>query len=120
MKSEYEPTVGSEAATEGGFPTEESQAAREFAALIKSDAVRLRRANESDRYEIRPCARVRGYVLRLPVTRWTFWYPTAAAALNFARRLTCVYQAECFVFDGDGRLEGLPMKDPDGRASTRN
>lgn len=85
-------------------PSEASQAAHEFAALIRANAQRFTHAAGGDTYEIRPCARVRGYILRVPVTRWRFWYPTAAAALGFARELTGLFRADCRVFDETGQV----------------
>lgn len=85
-------------------PSEANQAAEEFANLLRTDAKKLVERNLGQAYEIRPCRRVRGYVLRVPITRWTFWYPTAAAALRFARELTSLYRAECHVYDEHGRV----------------
>lgn len=84
--------------------SESSLAVQEFAALVRKGAPRQRASIRRENYEVHPCKRVRGYVLRLPVIGWTLWYPTAAAALSFAEKLAGIYLAECCLYDAEGSL----------------
>ncbi len=51
---------------------------------------------------MRPCRNVRGVMLRLPVVGWLFWFPSVAEAVQFTRRMTPIYSAECVVYDATG------------------
>ena len=84
-------------------PSEEALAAQEFASLVRQPS-RRGAVERGENYEVHPCKRVRGYILRLPIIGWTIWHPTADAALNYAGRLAGIYPAECCVYDADGGL----------------
>jgi hypothetical protein len=84
-------------------PSEETLAAREFALKLKGRLAAPSLGGTRESYEVRPCLRVRGYKLRLPVLGWTLWYPTAADALRFAEKLGAVYQAETRVYNSAGQ-----------------
>lgn len=84
--------------------SEASLAAQEFESLVKSHAKPQPKIPRGQNYEVHPCKRVRGYILRLPVIGWTLWHPTAAAALTYAERLAGIYPAECRIYDAEGSL----------------
>jgi hypothetical protein len=85
--------------------SESSLAVAEFASLVKGRASHSRKSISGENYEVHPCKRVRGYVLRLPVLGWTLWYPTVPAALAFAEKLARIHLAECCVYDAKGSLD---------------
>jgi hypothetical protein len=98
-------TNGSEistAATGAGELSESALAVQEFASLIAKERHRIESSNRGTSYEVHPCKRVRGYMLRLPVIGWTLWYPTAHAAMTFAGQLSEIHAAECCVYDAEG------------------
>ena len=104
-KSGIEDSVGRVAKLEPEREESESfLAVQEFTSLVRRGALRRRTLNRGQNYEVHPCKRVRGYVLRLPVIGWTLWYPTAAAALSFAEKLAGIHLAECCVYDAEGGL----------------
>jgi len=82
--------------------SEAAWAARDFASLIQGST-----PLPTENYEIRPCKSVRGHILRLPVTGWSFWFPTPQEAAAYAMRLAMIHPAECQVFDASGGLTGL-------------
>ncbi len=84
--------------------SEASLAAEEFASLVRRQNHPRRTVARGQTYEVHPCKRVRGFVLRLPVIGWTLWHPTAAAALTYAEQLAGIYPAECCVYDAEGSL----------------
>lgn len=81
-------------------PSESTLAETEFAAWMK---VNRKRIAQPEHYEIRPCKRVRGFMLRLPGIGWKLWFPSAPDAMTFARRVASCYVAECFVYDLAGQ-----------------
>lgn len=79
--------------------SEAALAADEFSTWItKNKAALPKRVH----YEVRPCKQVRGFILRLPVIDWKFWFPTAAEAEVFAGRVASVYAADCLFYDSSG------------------
>lgn len=101
--NEEDPTAAKALAV-GHEPSEEALATQEFASLVKRGGITCRAMGRGESYEVHPCKRVRGYVLRLPVIGWTIWHPTAAAAMDYAARLAGIYPAECRVYDAEGGL----------------
>ncbi|MEA3208066.1 MAG: hypothetical protein QOE70_1123 [Chthoniobacter sp.] len=86
--------------------SEATLAAQEFATRIKQETS-LKSLSDLDvggHYQVRPCLRVRGYMLRLPVIGWTLWFPTAAEAFGFAEKLEAIYRADCCLYDSAGRM----------------
>ncbi|MGB8169549.1 MAG: hypothetical protein WCF18_18760 [Chthoniobacteraceae bacterium] len=81
-------------------PSESALAADEFATWIRANSRKLK---VRENYEIRPCVRVRGFMLRLPGIGWKLWFPTVAEALSFTQRVASIHQAECLVFDAAGQ-----------------
>ena len=88
---------------------EATEAASEFATLIKNEERRVRSESCVENYEVRPCARVRGYTLKLPVLGWKLWYPTVTDAVKFARRVATAHRAGCFIYDATGQLDMQPQ-----------
>ena len=84
-------------------PTESNLAAEEFAEWIKQNRARVQKR---EHYEVRPCNRVRGFMLRLPGIGWRLWFPTAAEAVSFAGRVASTYKANCHVYDVSGKAIG--------------
>jgi hypothetical protein len=84
--------------------SEAAQAAQEFADRIREEASRRQASTRGANYEVHPCKRVRGYVLRLPVIGWALWYPTTAAAMHFVEKLAAIHRAECCVYDAEGSV----------------
>jgi hypothetical protein len=84
--------------------TEARWAERDFASEIKGKDAQQHASRAGKDYEVRPCKSVRGHILRLPVTGWVFWFPTAAEAAGFAKRLAAIHPADCCVFDASGHL----------------
>jgi len=82
--------------------SEASWAAHDFASRVKETPVKMRSPRIGKDYEVRPCKSVRGHVLRLPVTGWSFWFPTLADALNFTGKLAGIHSADCCVYDSEG------------------
>jgi hypothetical protein len=72
----------------------------EFAAWMTMNRAKLEML---EHYEVRPCRKVRGFMLRLPGIGWRFWFSTVAKAVNFAHRVESVYEADCFVYDSSGQ-----------------
>jgi len=108
MKNNMSITQGSAEAMKVTAPSddiESAEAAYEFATLIEKESAHRRTNFHVENYEVRPCTRVRGYTLKLPVLGWRLWYPTATAATTFARRVASSYRAECFVYDAAGQLD---------------
>ena len=81
-------------------PSESVLATDEFADWVEKNGKTL---GKHERYEVRPCNRVRGFMLRLPGVGWRFWFPNAAEAMNFAHRATSIYAADCWLYDSSGR-----------------
>ena len=84
-------------------PTERSESAlatEEFAAWIKQNRAKVKKR---EHYEVRPCRRVRGFMLRMPGIGWRLWFSTAADAVTFAGRVASIYAASCFVYDSSGQ-----------------
>lgn len=79
--------------------SESALAADEFACWVRANSRKLK---EREHYEIRPCARVRGCMLRLPGIGWKLWFPTVAEAISFTSRVASIHAAECLVFDAQG------------------
>jgi hypothetical protein len=100
--------------------SEASLAAQEFASLVGRNGNTRRVIARGQNYEVHPCKRVRGYILRLPVIGWTIWHPTAAAALTFAERLADIYPAECCVYDAEGSLHSRRSIAPLPAGAARN
>ena len=88
-------------------PSESTLAEIEFATWMDLNRAKI---ETLEHYEVRPCKRVRGFMLRLPGIGWRLWFPTVVDAVAFARRVASIYAAECFVFDSTGhkiRLKAL-------------
>jgi len=83
--------------------SEAAWAARDFASQIQGNAP-VQNPRPTKNYEIRPCKSVRGHILRLPVTGWSFWFPTIQEAADYAMRLATIHPAECQVYDASGGL----------------
>ncbi len=83
--------------------SESALAETEFATWMKVNHAKLAKR---EHYEVRPCNRVRGFMLRLPGIGWSLWFPTAPDALSFARRVASIYAAECVVYDTGGQRIG--------------
>ncbi len=108
MKNNMSTPSGSKETNKTSHPGEDieaAEAAYEFAALISKESAHRRTGKQVENYEVRPCARVRGYTLKLPVLGWKLWYPTATAAVKFARRVASSYRAACYIYDATGRLD---------------
>jgi len=88
--------------SDADVPSESSQAIAEFAACVRLNSGQLA-ARPRESYEIHPCQRVRGFILRIPVTKWRLWYPSATAAVAFAEKLAKFYKADCRVYDSAGQ-----------------
>lgn len=86
--------------------SEAAWAARDYATLIQGNAP-AQSPRPTQNYEIRPCKSVRGHILRLPVTGWSFWFPTIHEAAAYAMRLATIHPAECQVYDASGGLTAL-------------
>lgn len=82
-------------------PSESALAETEFAAWMTMNSAKL---HGGDHYEVRPCKRVRGFMLHLPGIGWKLWFPTVADAGNFARRVAAIYAAECVIYDPSGQI----------------
>ena len=78
-------------------------AADEFATWVEKNAAQL---GGHERYEVRPCKEVRGFMLRLPGVGWKFWFRTVASAVSFAHSATAIHAADCSVYDSSGRQVG--------------
>jgi hypothetical protein len=85
------------------YPSESALAETEFATWVTKNAATI---EAPEHYEVRPCKRVRGFMLRLPGIGWKLWFPTVADAVSFAHRVASIYAAECFVYDGAGQKVG--------------
>lgn len=81
--------------------SESALAAAEFGAWVQSNPSQLK---IRERYEIRPCKRVRGYMLRLPGIGWKLWFPSVLDAVSFTQRAAKVHAAECLIYDAAGQL----------------
>ena len=75
-------------------------ATEEYAEWIREHGAKIQ---EREHYEVRPCARVRGFMLRLPGIGWRLWFSTAADAVGFAGRVASIYDANCLVYDSVGK-----------------
>jgi hypothetical protein len=83
--------------------SEEALTADEFAAWIEHNRAKWK-SRPREAYQVRPCKRVRGFMLHLPVMRWRIWYRTTAAAVSFAKTLVPIYEADCQIYDSSGQL----------------
>lgn len=81
--------------------SESALAAAEFATWVRRNPSQLK---IRELYEIRPCKRVRGYMLRLPGIGWKLWFPSVLDAVSFSHRAAKVYAAECLVYDAAGQV----------------
>lgn len=61
-------------------PSESALAETEFAAWMKINAAKVK---TPEHYEVRPCKKVRGFMLRLPGIGWKLWFPTVPDAVRF-------------------------------------
>lgn len=84
-------------------PSESALAETEFATWMKLNSVKV---EKPEHYEVRPCKKVRGFMLRLPGIGWRLWFPTLADAVSFAQRVATIYAAECHVYDSAGQKIG--------------
>ena len=81
--------------------SEATLAETEFAAWVTMNGAKLQ---EGERYELHPCKRVRGFMLRLPGIEWKLWFPTVAEAGKFADRVASIHAADCVVYDSAGQV----------------
>jgi|GEM_PF-2882454 len=86
-------------------PSENTLAMNDFAAWMR---LYRSRVQPVEPYEIRPCTKVRGFMLRLPAVGWKFWFSSAAGALSFVHRMAPVYSADCLVYDSNGHPSITP------------
>ena len=81
-------------------PSESSLAESEFATWMRMNRGTV---EKREHYEVRPCKRVRGFMLGLPGIRWKLWFPTVTDAVNFAQRVGAIYAAECQIYNSSGQ-----------------
>ena len=67
-----------------------TEAANEFASRIRVAAPGWGIARRISRYEVRPCSKVRGFTLKLPVIGWRLWFPDSQSAVRFADRVVAI------------------------------
>lgn len=65
-----------------------TEAALEYASRAKEALERRGKRRVRGLFDVQPCARVRGYTLKLPATGWRLWFPNSHSALKFADRVS--------------------------------
>lgn len=80
-----------------GETIDTTEAANEFAFKVKAAAPRWKIVRRNYAYEVRPCAKVRGFTLKLPVIGWRLWFPDAQSAVTFADRVGAISYSHALI-----------------------